>query len=104
MRGDVENDRFGAERGEDSLLTNAELVARAVSSILRDFDLKKADALCVEEALTLSLYGVISVCPRLLLSVSSLCYCYLLTPSCSLADGYLYKEPGEEGQFDRELC
>ena len=55
MRGDVGNDRFGAEGGEDSLLTNAELAAGAVSSILRDSDLKKADALCVKEALTLSL-------------------------------------------------
>ena len=53
------NDRFGAEGGgggEDSLFTNAELAARAVSSILRDSDLKKADALCVEEALALSLH------------------------------------------------
>ena len=54
-RGDVGNDRFGAEGGEDSLFTNAELVARAVSSILRDSDLKKVDALCVEEDLALSL-------------------------------------------------
>ena len=59
MRGDVGIDRFGAE---DSLLTNAELATGAVSSILRDFDLKKADILCVEEALTLSLQGAVSVC------------------------------------------
>ena len=39
----------------DSLLTNPELAAGVVSSILRDSDLKKADALCVDEALTLSL-------------------------------------------------
>ena len=49
------DDRFKAEGGEDSLLANAELVARAVSSILRDFDLKKMGALCVEDALVLSL-------------------------------------------------
>ena len=55
IQGDVRNDRFGAERGEDSLFTNAELAARAVSSILRDSDLKKVEALCVEEALALSL-------------------------------------------------
>ena len=54
-RGDVGDDRFEAEGGEDSLLTNAELAARAVSSILRDFGLKKVEALCVEEALALSL-------------------------------------------------
>ena len=40
--------------GEDSLLTNAELAARAGSSILWA-DLKKVEALCVEEALALSL-------------------------------------------------
>ena len=55
------NDRLGAEEGEDSLFTNAKLAARAVSSILHDFDLKKANALCVEEALALSLLGAASV-------------------------------------------
>ena len=49
------NDLFGAEGSEDSLFTNAELAAGAVSSALRDSDLKKADALCIEEALALSL-------------------------------------------------
>ena len=44
-RGDVGNDRFEAEGGEDSLLTNTELAAGAVSSILRDSDLKKVEAL-----------------------------------------------------------
>ena len=49
--------------GEDSLFTNAELAAGAISSILRDSDLKKADALCIEEALALSLQGATSVHP-----------------------------------------
>ena len=62
IRGDVGNDRFRAEGDEDSLFTNAELAAGAVSSILRDSDLKKVDALCVEEALALSLQGTVSVC------------------------------------------
>ena len=48
--------------GEDSLFTNAELAAGAISSILRDSDLKKVEALGVEEALTLSLQGTVSVC------------------------------------------
>ena len=48
--------------GEDSLFTNAEVATRAVSSILRDSDLKKVEALCFEEALTLSLQGTVSVC------------------------------------------
>ena len=39
------------------MFINAELVAGAVSSILRDSDLKKADASCVEEALALSVQG-----------------------------------------------
>ena len=63
MRGDVGSDRFGVEGGEDSLLTNVKLDVRAVSSILRDSDLKKVDSLCVEEALALSLQGTVSVCP-----------------------------------------
>ena len=46
---------------EDSLLSNAELAAGAISSILRDFDLKRSDALLVEKALALSLQGVASV-------------------------------------------
>ena len=49
--------------GEDLLFTNAELAAGAVSSILQDFDLKKVEALCIEEALALSLQGTVSVCP-----------------------------------------
>ena len=40
-REDAGDDRFEAERGEDSLLTNAELTTGAISSILRDSDLKK---------------------------------------------------------------
>ena len=53
----------GGGGGEDLLLTNAELAAGTVSSIIWDPDLKKVDALCVEEALALSLQGTISVCP-----------------------------------------
>ena len=49
--------------GEDSLFTNVELSTGAVSAILRDSDLKKVEALCVEEALALSLQGTVSVCP-----------------------------------------
>ena len=45
----------------DSLLLNAELAAGAVSSILKDSDLEKSNALPVDEALALSLQGVASV-------------------------------------------
>ena len=51
---------------EDLLFTNAKLVAWAVSSILRDSDLKKVDALCVEEALALSLQGAAFLRPSAL--------------------------------------
>ena len=48
-------------RDRDSLLLNAELAAGAVSSILKDSDLKKSKAFPADEALTLSLQGVASV-------------------------------------------
>ena len=44
-----------ADGDEDSLFSNAELAAGAISSILRDSDLKRSGALPVEEALALSL-------------------------------------------------
>ena len=45
----------------DYLLHNAELAADAVSSILKDSDLERSNALPVDEALALSLQGVASV-------------------------------------------
>ena len=55
MPNDVGRGRFGAVGDEDSLLSHVELAVGAVSSILRDSDIKKVDALSVEEALTLFL-------------------------------------------------
>ena len=52
---DLGRERLGADGDEDSLLSNPELAAGAISSILRDSDLKRSDALPVEEALALSL-------------------------------------------------
>ena len=52
---------------EDSLLSNAELAAGTISSILRDSDLKRSGALPVEEALALSLQGIASVSSRVLI-------------------------------------
>ena len=46
---------------QDSLLSNVELAAGAVSSILRDSDLEISKAMLVDEALDLSLQGVASV-------------------------------------------
>ena len=63
MPNDVGRGHFGAVGDEDSLVSHVELVARAGSSILRDSDLKKVDALSVEEALALMLKGTASVRP-----------------------------------------
>ena len=55
-----ELEREDSETGGDgdSLLLNAELAASAVSSILKDSDLKRSSALPVDETLVLSLQGV----------------------------------------------
>ena len=50
----------------DSLLLNAELMAGAVSSILKDSDLKRSSVLPVDKALALSLKGVASVSSHIL--------------------------------------
>ena len=50
-----------ADGDGDSLLSNVEIAVNAISSILRDSDLKRSGALPVEEALALSLKGVASV-------------------------------------------
>ena len=58
-----ELEREDSETGGDgdSLLLNAKLAAGAVSSILKDSDLKRSSALPVDEALALSLQRVASV-------------------------------------------
>ena len=55
------------DENQDSLLSNAELVTGAVSSILRDSDLGRSKAMLVDEALALSLQGVASVSLQLYL-------------------------------------
>ena len=40
---------------EDSLFANSEIVVMAVSSILRDSDLRKVDSMSVEDVMALSL-------------------------------------------------
>ena len=47
MPDEVRRDRSGAAGSEDSLLSHVELAVGAVSSILRDSDLRKVDALYV---------------------------------------------------------
>ena len=58
---DLRREHLKADGDEDSLLSNSKLAASAISSILKDSDLKRSDALPVEEALALSLQGVASV-------------------------------------------
>ena len=55
----------------DSLLLNVELAMGAVSSILKDSDLKRSGALPAEEALALSLQGVASISSHILLCLIS---------------------------------
>ena len=74
MPDEVRRDRLGVVGGEDSLLSHTELAARAVSSILRDSDLRKVDAFAVEEALALLLQGTASVRPTA--SVVPFLYCF----------------------------
>ena len=58
----------GSESGGDvdSLFLNAELMAGAISSILKDSDLKRSKMLPVDKALALALQGVASVSPCVL--------------------------------------
>ena len=62
---DLGRKRPEADGDEDSLLSNAE--PGAISSIVRDSNLKRSGALPVEEALALSLKGVTSVSSRVLI-------------------------------------
>ena len=53
----------GLETDEDSLLASIEFAARVISSVLQNSDLKRANAMPVEEALALSLQEAATVCP-----------------------------------------
>ena len=55
---------FRIEGEKNSLLANSMLVVRVVSCTLRDSDLKRADAMSVEEVLALSLQGAATICPN----------------------------------------
>ena len=63
---------FGTEGEEDTLLANSELAAWVVSSILRDYDLRRVDSMSVKDVLALSLQGVATVC-----SDAFICLSYL---------------------------
>ena len=67
-------DRSEAAGDEDSLLSHAELAAEAVSSILRDSDLRRVGALPVEEVLALLLQGTASVRPSAFVDLFLYCF------------------------------
>ena len=68
------HDRSEAARDKDSLLSHAELAVGAVSSILRDSDLRRVGALPVEEALALLLQGTASVRPSAFVNLFLYCF------------------------------
>ena len=70
-------DCFEAAGDEDSLLSHAELAARAVSSILCDSDLRRVGALPVEEALALLLQGTTFLCPSDFVDLFLYCFSYV---------------------------
>ena len=69
---DEERGCFGTEGEQDSLLVDSELTAEVVSSIMRYSDLKRADALSVEDVLALSFQEATTVC-----SDAFICLSYL---------------------------
>ena len=69
-----DHDRFEVAGSEDFLLSHAGLTAGVVSSILQDSDLRKVDALSVEEALTLLLQGTASVRPSAFIDLFLYCF------------------------------
>ena len=74
MLDEVMRDSFGAVGSEDTLLFHAELATGAVSSILCYSDLRKEDALFVDEAFALLLQGTASVRPSVL--ADPFLYCF----------------------------
>ena len=66
--------RSEATRDEDSLLSHAKLATGAVSSILRDSDLRRVGALPVEEALALLLQGTTFVRPSAFVDLFLYCF------------------------------
>ena len=67
-------DRFEAVGSEESLLSHVELAAGVVSSIRPDSDLRKVEALSVEEALTLLLQGTASIRPSDFIDLFLYCF------------------------------
>ena len=102
---DLGRKRPEADGDEVSLLSNAELAAGAISSILRDFDLKRSGALPIEEALSLSLKGVASVSSYVLIFFALILVLSCVLTLCWVSVGdYPSEEFGKKGQTKRGLC
>ena len=70
---EVEGNGCFVIRGEeDLLLANSKLVIVVVSSILRDSDLRRADAMSVEDVMALLLQGSAIVCLNAFICLSYL--------------------------------
>ena len=69
-----DRDRFEAIGSEDSLLSHVELATGAISSILRYSDLKKVEALSIEEVMALLLQGTASVRPSVFVDLFLYCF------------------------------
>ena len=63
---------------EDSLISHVELIAWVVSSIINNSDLKKVDALSVEDTLALMLQGTASVRPSAFIDPFPNCFILLI--------------------------
>ena len=77
MSDEVRRDRFSAVGSEDSLLSHAELAAGVVSTILSDSDLRKVDALSIEEALALLLQETASIRPNAFANPFLYCFSFV---------------------------
>ena len=101
---DEGRDCFRTEGDEDSLLTNLELTVGAVSSILRDSDLKRADAMSVEEALALSLQVAATICLDAFICSLHLCFKISINFISFLHMATYMKSPARRASFSRGLC
>ena len=82
------------------MLSNVELAAGAISSMLRDSDLKRSGALPIEKVLALSL-GRLRKFPCLFVFAFILVLSFVLTLCWVSAGGYPSKKFGKKGQVER---
>ena len=86
-------DHFKAAGSEVSLLSHAKLAVGAVSSILHDSDLRKVDALSVEEALDLLLQGTASIRPSAFVDLFLYCFSSQVNVGAEVLSGAFDRAP-----------